>query len=456
MVPDKKLIVIGAGPKGIALAAKAAVLRELQLGEAVPKVSLIEKGRAGAYWSGEHGYTDGSHALATSPLKDLGFPYRSTAWGSNSANVNRAMLKYSWQAFLVDDSGHRTHRFADWVDRGLPEPRLSVWSEYLHWAAEEIKEQIAAEFIIRGEVTHIEVLDDTWQVSVGDEKHSCNGLVVTGPGAARMPKLQDGWPGVVTDAQNFWRGNAVRHQLREDMKRSGGIIGVIGDGGASASTILSLLSEFPKCQIKVFAPWGVLYSRGESFDENRHHSNPADWVRLEDGSRKRFLRHTSNGVFSLLAKRGINQAENLTTIAGEVNEILIDDGVPCVRVVDPETKQERVIERVDFAVVAMGFDDMWWISLLGNGARQKIQNAIAPADAKPVDPNPEATPQSLGACIGEHLELKGMHPYLHLPMLAAYEQGPGFPSLGCLGLLSDRILDAYCGEQSASRLGFTT
>jgi mycobactin lysine-N-oxygenase len=45
--------------------------------------------------------------------------------------------------------------------------------------------------------------------------------------------------------------------------------------------------------------------------------------------------------------------------------------------------------------------------------------------------------------IAEDLSLNGFTPKLHLPMLAAIAQGPGFPNLSCLGLLADRILAAY-------------
>jgi mycobactin lysine-N-oxygenase len=37
----------------------------------------------------------------------------------------------------------------------------------------------------------------------------------------------------------------------------------------------------------------------------------------------------------------------------------------------------------------------------------------------------------------------GLTPALHLPMLAGLAQGPGFPNLSCLGLLSDRVLRRY-------------
>ena len=34
-------------------------------------------------------------------------------------------------------------------------------------------------------------------------------------------------------------------------------------------------------------------------------------------------------------------------------------------------------------------------------------------------------------------------PPLHLPVVAGLAQGPGFPNLSCLGLLSDRVLRRY-------------
>jgi mycobactin lysine-N-oxygenase len=41
------------------------------------------------------------------------------------------------------------------------------------------------------------------------------------------------------------------------------------------------------------------------------------------------------------------------------------------------------------------------------------------------------------------LSVAGLTPALHLPMLAGLAQGPGFPNLSCLGLLSDRVLRRY-------------
>jgi mycobactin lysine-N-oxygenase len=50
---------------------------------------------------------------------------------------------------------------------------------------------------------------------------------------------------------------------------------------------------------------------------------------------------------------------------------------------------------------------------------------------------------SLECAIGDDLAVAGLHPRLHLPVLAGVAQGPGFPNLSCLGLLADRVLGAY-------------
>ena len=47
--------------------------------------------------------------------------------------------------------------------------------------------------------------------------------------------------------------------------------------------------------------------------------------------------------------------------------------------------------------------------------------------------------------IGDDLAITGLAPKLFLPGLSGLTQGPGFPNLSCLGLLSDRILGADFG-----------
>jgi mycobactin lysine-N-oxygenase len=77
---------------------------------------------------------------------------------------------------------------------------------------------------------------------------------------------------------------------------------------------------------------------------------------------------------------------------------------------------------------------------------------------------PEARAQLLDALAGDELErrigidlgVEGLLPRLHLPMLAGLAQGPGFPNLSCLGLLSDRVLRSYVdglGSRARDQLG---
>ena len=81
------LAVVGAGPKAIAVAAKAAELR--QMGVTVPDVVAVERSTVGANWQAVGGWTDGQHRLGTSPEKDVGFPYRSSLVPRRNAELER-------------------------------------------------------------------------------------------------------------------------------------------------------------------------------------------------------------------------------------------------------------------------------------------------------------------------------------------------------------------------------
>src|ERR1700760_1640293 len=87
------LAVVGAGPKGIAIAAKARALAAAGL--AVPRGVLVDPGPVAGNWTGHQGYTSGLLPLGTPPEKDIGFPCPDS-WGAASAAVNAAMARFSW------------------------------------------------------------------------------------------------------------------------------------------------------------------------------------------------------------------------------------------------------------------------------------------------------------------------------------------------------------------------
>ena len=114
------LAVVGAGPKGIAIAAKARALAAAGLD--APRVVLVDPGAVAGNWSGQQGYTNGRLPLGTPAEKDVGFPY-ADSWGAASAAVTAAMADYTWQRHLVARGA-----YADWVDRGRLRPTHRQWS----------------------------------------------------------------------------------------------------------------------------------------------------------------------------------------------------------------------------------------------------------------------------------------------------------------------------------------
>jgi len=89
-------------------------------------------------------------------------------------------------------------------------------------------------------------------------------------------------------------------------------------------------------------------------------------------------------------------------------------------------------------VVAIGFQSHWFEGLLGERARGRLADALAGAE--------------LERRIEADLSVAGLRPPLHLPVVAGLAQGPGFPNLSCLGLLSDRVLRRYVATDGPARL----
>lgn len=418
------LAVLGAGPKGLAIAAKRAALA--RSGGEVPDLVLVDREGVAANWSGAAGYTDGRQRLSTAPEKDVGFPYAPT-WGAASERVSQELGRWSWQSYLVHQEG-----FADWVDRGRPLPTHRQWSQYLRWVAA----QVPAEPIL-AEVDGIDLAGGRWRLAArtptgGRLDLDCDGLVLTGPGPpVRMPGQPSDHPRVL-DGRNFWT-------TQDALTRDGPVeVCVIGNGETAGSITAALLAMLPeRSTIELVSDHGVLYSRGESFAENRLYSDPvaAGWQRLAERHRREFLKRTDRGVFSLQVEQVLNQAGAVHTVAGRVTH-LQPVGAKVIVEVDYEQERERIA--FDWVVVAVGFDPMWFWHLLGEHARAALASA---ANGGPTARPPSRT--ALERAVGHDLAVTGLHPKLHLPVLAGVAQGPGFPNLSCLGLLADRVLGAY-------------
>jgi mycobactin lysine-N-oxygenase len=410
-----KLAVVGAGPKGIAIAAKARALAVAGL--PAPRVVLIDRGEVAGNWSGRQGYTSGLLPLGTPPEKDVGYPY-AASWGEASAGVVAAMAEYSWQRHLI-----RHGAYSDWIDRGRMRPTHREWSAYLS----EVAEAAQAE-VVRGAVTGLEITgDDGWEVTLeAGDAIAADGVVITGAGPAiTVPGQPRDHPRVL-DGRTYW---LAAHELKRERALN---VCVIGSGETAASVVIDLLMRFHKhSTVDVLTARGVLYSRGESYDENRFYSDPGDWPRLAEAHRREFLGRTDRGVFSLQAEATLNQARGLRTLAGRAAAIEAREHDVIVTIAYGE-ERERVA--YDAVVAAIGFDGRWFESLLNGTASRRYQEATGRGD--------------LERRIGLDLSVAGLAP-LHLPVMAGLAQGPGFPNLSCLGLLSDRILRRYVALEQA-------
>ncbi|MGK8485810.1 SidA/IucD/PvdA family monooxygenase [Nocardia asiatica] len=416
------LVVIGAGPKALAVAAKAHVLRELGL--PAPRVVVVEAHAVGTNWLPSGGWTDGQHRLGTSPEKDIGFPYHSTwARGRNRA-INEAMMAYSWTSFLVDQG-----TYAEWIDRGRPSPQHHVWAKYLQWVARAIDLELVV-----GTVRSIAAAAEGWQVTAVDGEGrpteiEADGLMITGPG--RSEKALAKHPKVLSIAE-FW-DLAGKRSLPVASR-----VAVIG-GGETAGSALDELVRHGMLSISVISPMATIYTRGESYFENSLFSDPIKWGSLSIDERRDVIRRTDRGVFSVRVQESLLADNRVHHMQGRVVRVADQDGAVALTLRN-EMRPDQV-HTADLVIDATGGRPLWFLELFDANAADLLELAVGG----------ELTQARIETAIGYDLAVSGLDSKLYLPNLAALAQGPGFPNLSCLGALSDRVLQTAAVRQAAAR-----
>lgn len=417
------LAVIGGGPKAVALAIKAKILQELGIADV--SVVIVERRAIGAHWTGTAGFTNGQQQLGTPPEKDVGFPYESLY----GIAVDRSLLSYSWQMYRVSQ-----RRYSSWLDKGRPNPIHSEFANYLRWVCEQsgVQPRIGTVSQVRPNAGHLEITIDT---ETGNETLPAHGAVFTGPGSPiHINSANQQFPEDVLDGCNYWQRLPLFAHLHD------ATIGVIGAGETAASILVSLtqLATGRNVRIDLINRHGTLYTRGEHYDENKFFSRPELWSNMDEIEREEFIRRTDRGVFSVAAKRMLEESmfRDYHIITGGVTNITTSGEKICV-VLERGRFAKSEVRYYDKVIVALGFDPFSPLTFL-------------PTQLRPPKLETSKQRELLRRRIDYHLRLP-LHEFveldepvnLHFPMLAGTAQGPGFPNLSCLGALADRILSAY-------------
>ncbi len=431
------LLVVGAGAKATALAAKVHALNTLGAGPYT--LTIVEATEVAASWLGRNGMTSGEEPLAIPPIKDIGFPYQSSrAFGELGEAVDRTMVPFTWQQYMIGKG-----EYARWVNAGSPAVQHRDYGRYLTWV---LSQATAGVTIVRGRVTQVSLPApaERWTVDVAEpssqRQYECDALVLTGPGIHRaLPHDADA-------AARIFHCDSRRGELARIPVEHSSDIAIVG-GGESALSAVAFLRDFrPAARMTVYTPMLPL-SRGESFLENRVFSDPDEvsWSALDLPTRRDFVKHCDRGVFDPGTLASIAYDDRCRFVTGRVVHVGAsterdgggdtdrgrDEGGGGV-CVDYASAEGLASARHDYLVNCTGFDLLEQLrGLFSPALRTEIERQAGPVWERPPD-----TEVAIGRC----LELEGLRPRLHIPGLGALSQGPGFANLGCLGLLANRVL----------------
>jgi outer membrane protein assembly factor BamB len=419
------LLIVGAGAKAAAIAAKVDAMN--RLGMARLTVTIVEKTELAASWLGLNGMTSGEEPLAVPPIKDVGFPYRSSRqFPEVGDQLDAALLPLSWQRHAIERGD-----YAPWVNSGTPPILHRDYGTYLGWVLERATEGVTT---IRGRVVAVslDAARERWVVDVegGEDgaprRLAGRALLLTGPGVHRaFPHDPAAEPRVLhCDSR---RGEFARLPADREVD-----VAIVGGGESALSALVFLRALRPGARITIYTPTLPL-SRGESFLENRVFADPDDvgWEALDLEGRRDFVKHCDRGVFDAGVISRLAGEEGLRFEVGRVvhaGAASAGEGVELAL----ETAAGPAVGRHDYVVNCTGFDLLAQLrGLFAEPVRAELEERTGPIWDR--EPGTELR-------FDRSLALDGMEPRLHIPGLAGLSQGPGFANLGSLGLLANRVL----------------
>ncbi|MBS1678055.1 MAG: PQQ-binding-like beta-propeller repeat protein [Actinobacteria bacterium] len=436
--PVADLVIVGAGAKAAAIAAKVDAINGLGLAELT--VTIVEKAEPAASWLGLNGMTSGEEPLAVPPIKDVGFPYRSARqFPEVGDELDAALLPLSWQRHSIERG-----EYAPWVNSGAPPILHREYGTYLGWVLERATEGVS---VLSGRVVAIE-LDpsrEQWVIEVEDQAGAAEApalmddkprgetrrlrgraLLLTGPGVHRaFPHDPAAEPRVLhCDSR---RGEFARLPADREVD-----VAIVGGGESALSALVFLRAMRPQAKITVYTPMLPL-SRGESFLENRVFADPDDvgWEHLDLETRRDFVKHCDRGVFDAGVIARLAGEQRCAFELGRAVQVNAARGGEEVEL-ELDTAAGPAIAHHEYVVNCTGFDLLAQLrGLFAEPVRAGLEERVGPIWDRP--PGTELR-------FDRSLALEGLEPRLHIPGLAGLGQGPGFANLGSLGLLANRVL----------------
>jgi alcohol dehydrogenase (cytochrome c) len=444
-IPEADLLIVGAGAKAAAIAAKVDALN--RLGHADLTVTIVEKTEPAASWLGRNGMTSGEEPLAVPPIKDVGFPYRSARqFPAIGDELDAALLPLSWQRHSMERGA-----YAPWVNSGSPPILHREYGTYLAWVLERATAGVTT---VCGRAVGVELDAERgrWVVEYEDaggaaaeihapacKKLAGRALLLTGPGIHRA------FPHDEAAAPRVLHCDSRRDEF--DRLPEGSVeVAIVGGGESALSALVFLRAMRPEARITVYTPTLPL-SRGESFLENRVFADPDDvgWAALDLEQRRDFVKHCDRGVFDAGIIAGLAGDDRLRFELGRaIHVAAAADGVDLTL----ETAAGPTVARHDFVVNCTGFDLLAQLrGLFAEPTRAEIEARTGPVWDRP--PGTELR-------FDRSLALADLEPRLHIPGLAGLSQGPGFANLGSLGLLANRVIEPLVPELTGAKRGGET
>jgi len=463
-----RLAIVGAGPKGAAIAAKAAALHAAKHHRPPPHIELYDPNAVGAAWRGAIGYTDGIQPLCTLAERDLGFPYDTATYGSDVAQA--MVADFSWQSFAIDAAG--PSRYRDWVVHGRHPPRHIDFADYLENAVSKAVRQGAASLIPQAvSSVDYDTASGMWRVgatsaSGGRVFNDYDGVVLTGSGPPH-PALP-GANGRVFDARVFWDPASVLPMQRLLASDPDPSLVVIGAGGSAAAIAYSFVRKgVTSLPITIIGREATLFARHDGPFEDRLFTDEIAWTALVPHVREAFLARTTAAVVWDYVLRNL-VSDNITyecysargyrTVGpgapGEPDLLELELDAPP----DPALAAARALlpslglpafvsvgpppppiarRPASIFIDARGFD-RW-----GFADEFFAASALHPFFAAPGRAQILA---AIGLDLSVQGTLAGGVPFpggLHVPGLGTI-QGPASTNLMGLGWLADRVLSRYC------------